>query len=351
MRRITVLSFVLLIVGCGGGGSPTGRSLPAAAGDPIATIGKSALTVEMVQKRLDEQSPFVRARYTDPAKKKEFLDSQVRFEVLAAEAYARGFVEDAEVQEQLKKIVVQKLTREEFDSRVKLTDVNDADLQKYFEEHKADYQKPEMVRSMLIAVAFGNDKDGARKKADDAHKKVSDKAKLEDRNLFKEVVTQVSTDDASKRGGGDLRYLTGAEVEERYGAASRQWLFSAETINDVSQVMEGKDAWLVFKRTGHRKEIVRTFDQVKNQIKNVVFREKRTKAFEAFVDELKTKHAVKVSAEKLDKVRVNAAMPPAGGLPLDDGHGHGAPGDPHGALPGLDDTGAEEAAGGNKATE
>jgi peptidyl-prolyl cis-trans isomerase C len=294
-------------------------------GEPIAVVGGTKITVEQLQKRLDEQSPFVRVRYQDPEKKKEFLDSQVRFEVLAAEAFARGLDQDPEVLEATKKIIVQKLTREEFDSRVKLADVTDADMQKYFEEHKADYQKPEMARASDIVVAFGSDKAKAKKTAEEAQKKAADKAKLEDRNVFKDLAAQYSTDEATKRAGGDLRYLTRAEAEDKLGKAGADWLFGGETINEVSGVVEGKDAFHVLKRTGKRKEIVRTYEQVKNQIKNVVFREKRTEAFNKYVDELKQKHNVKVYEDKLDKLKVNAQLPPN----VDPMRGHA---DPHAAL-------------------
>jgi peptidyl-prolyl cis-trans isomerase C len=293
-------------------GSAT-KPASAATGEPIAKIDGEPITVDQVQKRLDEQSPFVRVRYQDPEKKKEFLDNQIRFEVLAAEALARGIDKDADVLEATKKIIVQKLTRQEFDNRVKLQDVTDAELQKYFDAHQADYQKPEMARASDIAIAFGSDKASAKKKADEAQKKAADKSKLEDRNYFKDLVTQYSTDESTKRAGGDIRYLTAAEVEDKYGAAVKTWLFANETVNEVSPVVEGKDAWHVLKRTGSRKAIVRTFEQVKNQIKNVVFREKRTAAFNQYVDDLKKKHNVVVYENKLDQVKVNAVMPPAEG--------------------------------------
>lgn len=322
--------------------SPTSGKAPASTpvGDPIAKIGDTTLTVESIQKKLDEQSPFVRVRYADPVKKKEFLDSQVRFEVLAAEAFARGMDKDPEVLEATKKIIVQKLTRDEFDGQVKLQDVADADLQRYFDEHKAEYQKPEMVRASHVAVAFGgpspSDKVAAKKIADEAHKKASNKEALKDRNAFKDLVAAVSTDESTKRAGGDLRYLGAAELEERYGTAARAWLFGGEAINEVSPVIEGKDSWHVFLRTGKRKEITRTFDQVKNQIKNVVFREKRTTAFNKLVDDLKAKHGVTVYEDKLEKVKVNAQLPP--GAMADDGHGHG--GGAHGAMPAAPTDGA-----------
>lgn len=330
---LVTLAFAACPAPSSGGASSGGsgaKKTSTAPGDPIAKVGDTTLTVEQIQKKLDEQSPFVRVRYADPAKKKEFLDSQVRFEVLAAEAFARGMDQDPEVLEATKKIIVQKLTRDEFDGRVKVSDVTDADLEKYFKEHEAEYQKPEMVRASHIAVAFGADKAAAKKKAEDAHKKANDKEKLKDRNHFKELVAATSTDEATKRAGGDLRYLSAAEIDEKLGPAARTWLFSSANINELSPVIEGKDAFHVFLRTGKRPAVTRTFDQVKNQIKNVVFREKRTAAFNALVDDLKKKHGVTVYEEKLDKVKVNAQMPPGG---MDDGHGHGGHGGPHGGMP------------------
>lgn len=295
------------------------------AGEPIAKIGGTVLSVEGLQKRMNDQSPFVRARYNTPERKKEFLDAQVRFEVLANEAVARGYQNDPEVQDALKKIVVQKLTREEFDGRVKLADITDDDLKKYYDSHQADYAKPAMARASHVYVAYGTDKTAAKKKAEDVRKKAADPAKLEDRAHFKDLVTQYSEDAATKQAGGDLRYLSVDEVKERLGQPAADWLFASETMNEVSPVLEGKDGFHVVKRTGHRKAITRTFDQVKSQIRNVLYRERRTASFNQFVEDLKKKQGVQVFAEKLDKVKVSTELPPGAAPPGSghEGHGHG----------------------------
>lgn len=342
MRSISLaVASVLALLAAACPQQASGPPRTEAKGDPIAVVAGNNITVEQLQKRLDEQSPFVRARYVELDKRKEFVDSQVRFEVLAAEAYTRGYDKDPEIQEQVKKIIVQKLTREEFDGRVKLADIGEPELQKYFEEHQAEYQKPEMVRASQVAFAFGPDaasKDAARKAAEAVQKQAAEPAKLQDRNWFKELAEKHSTDDATKRAGGDLRYLSRDDADAQLGAAARDWLFAGETINEVSPVLEGKSAWHVLKRTGKRKAITRTYEQVKNQIKNVVFREKRTAAFNTFVDELKQKHGVKMHEDKVAKLKVDVKLPapvPGGdphGTLMDDGHGHGAGqhGDEHG---------------------
>ncbi len=304
---------------------------PTVTGEPIAVIAGAPLTVEQLQKKLDDQSPFVRARYVDNDKKKEFLDGQVRFEVLAAEARARGYEKDPEVEDAIKKIIVQRLTREEFDGRVQLKDVTDAELQAWFESHKAEYQKPEMARASVITIAFGGKntltRDAAKVAADDVVKQAS--AKKEDRPFYKTLVEKFSTDAATRAAGGDIRYLTAADVEGRFGKDAAAWLFSSEDVNAVSPAYElpaadGSGVFVVLKRTGRRPAITRGFDDVKNQIKNVVYRDKRSTAFGTFVDELKKKHGVQVFEDKLAKLKVD---PNLAKMPMDahdDGHGHGA---------------------------
>jgi peptidyl-prolyl cis-trans isomerase C len=307
--------------------APAGGKKAKPAGDPVASIAGDVLTVETLQKKLDDQSPFVRARYAEPGKLKEFVDGQVRFEVLAAEARARGYEQDPEVEDAIKKIIVQRLTREEFDGRVQLKDVTDAELKTYFDAHKSDYQKPEMARASVVTVAFSDGKaPGGMTKAQAAAaaeqvRKEAD-AKRDDRAFFKSLVEKHSTDAATKAAGGDIRYLDKAEVEGRFGKAAAEWLFGADDVNAVSGVIETEGAFHVLKRTGKRKAIERDFEAVKNQIKNVVYREKRSAAFATFVDELKVKHKVSVQEDKFTKLKVNVSPESLQGDPHA-GHGHG----------------------------
>ena len=64
---------------------------------PLAKIDDVTITVGEFQERINRQSPYIRARYTSLEQKKEFLDSLIRFEVLAKEAYKRGLDKDPEV--------------------------------------------------------------------------------------------------------------------------------------------------------------------------------------------------------------------------------------------------------------
>src|SRR4051812_48706102 len=101
MRRLFLLGLVAITASAcqpqSGGGKKTGV--------PIAQGNGILITSDEFKARLDEQSPFIRARYTTVERKKEFLENLVRQEVLAAEAERQGLDKDPDVRATLRKIM------------------------------------------------------------------------------------------------------------------------------------------------------------------------------------------------------------------------------------------------------
>src|SRR5215207_7884852 len=95
---------------------------------PLAKIDDVTITLGEFQERVNRQSPYIRARYTSLEQKKEFLDSLVRFEILAKEAYRRGLDKDPEVVRTMKQVMIQKLMREEFDAKITADSVPEAEI-------------------------------------------------------------------------------------------------------------------------------------------------------------------------------------------------------------------------------
>src|SRR5215831_18637492 len=106
--------------------------------ETVAVVDGTPITVAELQDRINKQSPYVRARYTSLEQKKEFLDTLVRFEVLAGEARKRGYDRDPEVVRTMKQVMIQRLLKEEFDSRVKPEDITDDEMKKFYDAHAGD---------------------------------------------------------------------------------------------------------------------------------------------------------------------------------------------------------------------
>ena len=176
------------------------------------------ITADEFKARLDEQSPFIRARYSTLERKKEFLDNLIRFEVLAREAEKQGLAKDPDVQMTLKKIMVQKLVQKNFQDLEGAKDLPEAELQKYYDEHKADYFRPKRVRvAAVVWNAPAGSPERAKKLA--AAKKALAKIKAEEKKnplAFAQAVAQHSEDPASKGAAGDLQFKSHEELEQAY---------------------------------------------------------------------------------------------------------------------------------------
>jgi peptidyl-prolyl cis-trans isomerase C len=299
----TGIAVVLALSGCKP--SPPG---PQKSGPAVAQGEGVVVTVAEFKARLDEQSPFLRQRYQNLDRKKEFLDSLVKFEVLARAAEKEGLQNDPDVQLTMKKAMVQKLVQKKF-GEGDAKDVSDADVQKFYDEHKDDFVKAPRVRASGVLVAAG-DNDRAQKGA--LARKLAAQLKVDSKKDPQAIATlaKASSDDvASKAAGGDLGFRSEDEYAKQYGPVLAAAVFSSRDGEDV--VVETPTGFWILRVTGRQEGVTRTVEQVKPQIQSRLQREKRTKEFDEYVKRLRDEAKVTVNEAELEKITVSAA-PPAG---------------------------------------
>jgi peptidyl-prolyl cis-trans isomerase C len=309
VRRILAVGLLAAAVAC----SP--QKSPKKSG-PVVAKGKGiAITADEFKARLDEQSPFIRARYSNLDRKKEFLDNLIRFEVLAKEAERQGLDKDPDVQNTLKKIMVQKLVQKNFQDANGTSDVPDADVQKYFDDHKDEYNRPRRVRvAAVVWNAPQGSPDRAKKVA--AAQKALAKLKVEEKKntlAFAQIVSEFSEDAATKSAQGDLQFKSFDELAKQYSKEVADAAFKLKA-GETSPVVQSPQGVYVLKYTGEQPELVRTLDQVKAQIANKLHRERKTKEFDEWLKGLRAKAEVTIDDKALDGVEV-AAAPAAPGMP------------------------------------
>jgi peptidyl-prolyl cis-trans isomerase C len=312
--RVAVIAFSLLAltgsVGCKQAKkaertvtAPSGDGVLGAqpAGDlaaPLARVDGVVITVGELQERLNKMSPYIRARYTSLEQKKEFLDSLIRFEVLAREAQRRGLDQDPEVVRTAKQVMIQKLMRDEFEVKLTPESVTDAEIKAYYDAHQDEFVKPEEVRAAGIMV---KSKDQATRVAAEAAGEAGQTNKG-----FRDLVAKYSADDDSKLRGGDLRWMT-LDFKDLPKALTTG-AFALANTGDVSGVIDdGKGSFWVLKQTGRRKAMTRTLDEASQQIRNKLYRERRVDAQKQFIDVLRSKTKVEIDDGNLAKVRIDTS--------------------------------------------
>jgi peptidyl-prolyl cis-trans isomerase C len=277
---------------------------------PLAKIDDVTITLGEIQERINRQSPYIRARYTSLEQKREFLDSLIRFEVLAKEAARRGLDRDPEVVRTMKQVMIQKLMRDELDAKITADTVSDAEMKAYYDGNLADYVKPEEVRVSAIIV---KNRAQAERVAGEARGEAGKTNKG-----FRDLVGRYSQDEDSKLRGGDLRYLDQATKDVPTPVVKAA--FALANTGDVSgAVHAGNGTWYVLKQTGRRRGMTRSFDDAKPAIRGKLFRDKRLAAQKDFVDKLKAAAKIEIDEANLAKVRIDTSQA------TDDGRGRDLP--------------------------
>jgi peptidyl-prolyl cis-trans isomerase C len=290
--------------------------------DVYAKVGKSQVTVAQLQKLINKQSPYVRAQYEkDPESLDKFIEGQIRYALLAEKGMALGYDRDPEVRDASKKLIVQKLTRDVFDNQVKLSEVTKVEIENFYKEHIDDYQKPEMIRLGHILIGFGADKEKARQQINALIPQVKAPEKLASRAHFRGLVKEHSQEESSKNTGGDMRYRSKRELENLLGGTATKQAWALSAVNDVSEVVESKIGFHIFKKLGERPPTNRQLTEVRAQVKNRVYRQKRKSAFNQYLETLKTEIGVQMNLEAKKKLYFDA---PA----KKDPHGHLSHGNP-----------------------
>lgn len=309
MRRALFLSLTSVLA-CGlvavavaqdGDGEPRDPTQPGPSGDPEATaepersaedeqrraqvvarIGDLTVTVGEVEDAINQQSPFVRMRYRDPAQLEQFAQSMIRFELLARAAERAEIGDDEEVVSATKQHMVQQLIRRDFDQRITVDSVPQADVQAYYDANPQEFHTPETRRAAHIRLA-----------SREAAERLLAEAQAADTREFRALAREHSTDPETRLRGGDLRYFDEGgqprnsrdpQVDEGLARAA----FALEEVGNVSAApVQLGEHWSIVKLTGRRPAEHRTLEQASPTIRLRLWRQTRSQSLEDFVARLR----------------------------------------------------------------
>ena len=283
---------------------------PEQAKQVLVKVGDTVITLGDFAERLGSQSPYLRARYHSPERRREFLENMVRFELLANEAKKRGLDKTDDVERVRKQVMVQQMMQDMFDKGgVKLSDITDAEIKAYYDAHLSEFDRPAQVRASHILF-----KDRAA--AEKALKTLKQAPQAPtDMELFRKLAQEHNLDPATKDSFGDLRFFSatkdpsGETDEPERPDAVRKAAFSLANVGDVyPEVVQSERGFHIVKLTAKREAMKRSLEDARRMIQNKLWREKREQAIEKFVAELRKKANVQENEEALAKVQVRDAV-------------------------------------------
>jgi parvulin-like peptidyl-prolyl isomerase len=278
---------------------------PEQAAKPVAKVGERVITVGEVTDQINRLSPYIRRRWADPEKRKEFLQKLVRVELLSLEAERLGLGQDPEVQRTVKQVMIRLMIKNDLEKDLLPTTIDEKILKADYDKEIDKYHRAAQVRASQIVV----------KTRAEAEKLIAQaKKNSEDRKFFREQAKQLSLDAETKERGGDLGYFSKPEErrddEPAVPEAVARAAWSLQKVGDVAdQPVETDQGFHVVTLTNKKPEMNRSFESVKRLIENRLLRDARSEAMDKFVAELRAKADVKFYDDNLAQVRIPADEP------------------------------------------
>jgi peptidyl-prolyl cis-trans isomerase C len=257
---------------------------PGSPEEVVARIDGKAITRAEFEGHLHRQTPFVRARYASPERRKELLQNLVRFEVMAREAQKRGYGRDPDVVRFVKQRAIEEMMAKELDASFKPEDIPEGELEPYYRAHPDLFTQKEAVRVSQIVV----------KDAETAAKLVLEARALgaRDENGFRRLVELHSLDEDSKQRGGDLTFV---ERDDRtHPPPVIEAAYKLAHIGQVSDPVETENGFHILRLTQKRVGFLRPFEDVKRQVRNLLYQERRSKKVDQWVQEMRGRVKIEV---------------------------------------------------------
>ncbi len=279
----------------------------------VARVGDQSLTLCDFARRVNNQNPYLRARFNSPEQRRTLLRSWLDAELLAAEAQSRGLDRDPSVR---RAITMQLARRVEQQVRDAVPDptITEAEVRAYYEAHRAEYQTDAQVRVSQIVV-------GTLAQAQRVLTELQ--AHPDDDGLFRTRVRELSVDPSSRAAEGDLAFFPrngGATVEPEVAEAAFTLTRNGQILDRVVESAHGGAnrgrGCHVLRLTARRDPLHRSLEDETRRIRARLLRERYEAAQEAAVQGLLTRlraqTPVTIDEAALSAVHIESSpVPPA----------------------------------------
>lgn len=263
---------VMLSHGCGESPPP----------DPlVAYVGEVSLT----RAALNDRLPTGADAETAALRRREFVESWVRQELLYQEAMARQMDENARILDLIdqtrRDLLVAALLEREFGGQG--VDLTEEDIQAYYDSHQERFLRAAAetwARHILLA----------RQRDANAHRQVI----LQDGDAFEKVAREHSLDDDTNHLGGDLGYFTQDRDPIMWEACRNLEL------NRLSKPLRTSYGYHIIQVLDRQDSgTVKKLEQVRDQIVATIVRERHRGRVEALIERLKSEQKWAVHMEAI----------------------------------------------------
>ncbi|MCK5655665.1 MAG: peptidylprolyl isomerase [Candidatus Aureabacteria bacterium] len=269
-------------------------------GEVVARIKNREITVNEINRALEELPPWVKESFVkDEAKKLDFLKTYVAGELFYEKGIKLGYDRDPEIikkSETIKKeLIVKKLIDNEILSKIKS---EEDDLKNYYEVYKDRYAEKPAVKFKYILTDS----------EDNAKSLIS---RIESGADFKNLAEEHSLDKNAKENGG---MVSGWVNETGYipGIGTNK-----ELVKELFQLPDDKKPYIIKTEEGFyiaeilekKEKIIKSFEDVKAAVESSYRQDKSQKAMREFIEDILTVKDVEIYSKKFIPLNKNTRAP------------------------------------------
>lgn len=294
MTTIFRLGLLAIICSALGGCSPSD--------EPIAHVGNASISLQTFKNNY-QALLAVPGFKQDP---KTLLDRQIERTLLTQEAVQRGYLNSPEIQEQIKSILIRKLTEEEAAKASDPAQWTEGQIAQYYQANLAEFDRPQRIKAQYVRIPFSNNPAKARQSAQRALLSILHSKAATTTQAFTDAQKAFLTQNAPQW-TGTTEFLTKEEAVQLFGQEPADTLWRLSDAQPISEPSQGADAFYLFFRFRETPAHVSTLSEAQGLIRRRLSLEKKADTYTQLVKTLKSKYPVKVFEDKLATVAIDHA--------------------------------------------
>ncbi len=241
--------------------------------DVLALVGEREITqndVDALRRTLNPQTAMNIGN-------EQLVYELVNQELFYLDAVDKNLDQEEEFKAEVEKIKANFLKQYAISKLLTPLTITEEDVSAYYEQNKAQFKKPEMVKASHILV-------------EDEEKVKEIEKELQDGLSFEEAAQKYSKCPSNAK-GGDLGYFSKGQMVPEFETAA----FGLK-VDEVSAPVQTQFGYHIIKLIDKKEEEISPLDEVKQQITQHVLSQKQQDLYFKKIEELKGKYEVKINA-------------------------------------------------------
>lgn len=193
--------------------------------------------------------------------------------------------EEGSSMDKLRKKFMDSVLIQEIINRVvrKKVHISEEDVQNFYQEKKEELTLPETIRIQEITIFIEN------QKVEEARERIQKIRSLIESGLEFTEVAKVHSESQSKSVGGDLGFFSFQELEDHF-----KTIFENLKVGELSEIIEKNQAFNLFTIIEKKGGAPVPLSEVREQLTQMIFAEKKSSVIADFLSELREKAIVEI---------------------------------------------------------